>query len=94
MLKEKEGVLLRYIKYALEATDISDKITGTAPKKLTLSNLRSIVIPIPSEATQRVVVDFLDRMWTLTQDKKEGLRGEIWARQRQFDYYLESLFTA
>lgn len=50
-----------------------------------------VEIPAPSIATQREVVDILDRFDSLTASLTDGLSAEIEARNQQYEYYRDRL---
>lgn len=60
ILQEKAGILLRYLFYVLQITNVSDIVRGTPPK-LNQANLRNIKIPVPPIAVQSEIVKILDR---------------------------------
>ena len=55
-------------------------------------DLSRVEIPVPCSATQRKVVDILDRFDTLTKSLTDGLPAEIEARRAQYGYYRDRLF--
>lgn len=55
------------------------------------SDLLLIEIPIPSLATQRKVVNILDRFDALTTSLTDGIPAEIEARRQQYEYYRDRL---
>lgn len=54
-------------------------------------DLARVEIPAPSIATQRKVVDILDRFDTLTKSLTDGIPAEIEARRAQYGYYRDRL---
>lgn len=54
-------------------------------------DLSRVEIPAPSIATQRKVVDILDRFDTLTKSLTDGIPVEIEARRAQHGYYRDRL---
>lgn len=54
-------------------------------------DLARVEIPAPSIATQRKVVDILDRFDTLTKSLTDGIPTEIEARRQQYEYYGDRL---
>jgi type I restriction enzyme S subunit len=50
-------------------------------------------VTFPSLATQRLIVEFLDRLESYIGDKQSGLCGELESRRMQFDYYRNKLLT-
>ena len=54
-------------------------------------DLSRVEIPVPCPATQRKVVDILDRFDTLTKSLTDGIPAEIEARREQYGYYRDRL---
>lgn len=88
ILREIDGIKLRYIYYALQIIDVSDIVRGTPPK-LNQANLRNISIPIPPLAVQEEIVRILDRF----ADYAAELQAELQARKEQYKYYRNLLLT-
>ena len=86
VLKEQEGVLLRYVFYALQTQDVSSVVRGTPPK-LNQENLRNILIPVPPLEVQREVVEVLDKFALLTAE----LTAELEKRKKQYEHYRDKL---
>lgn len=88
ILQEKAGILLRYLFYVLQITNVSDIVRGTPPK-LNQANLRNIKIPVPPIAVQSEIVKILDRF----ADYSAELQAELQARKEQYEYYRNLLLT-
>ena len=56
-------------------------------------DLARVEIPAPSIATQRKVVDILDRFDALTTSLTDGIPAEIEARRQQYEYYRDKLLA-
>ena len=54
-------------------------------------DLARVEIPVPCPATQRKVVDILDRFDTLTKSLTDGIPAEIGVRRAQYGYYRDRL---
>ena len=54
-------------------------------------DLSRVEIPVPCPATQRKVVDILDRFDSLTASLTDCLPAEIEARHQQYEYYSDRL---
>lgn len=54
-------------------------------------DLSRVEIPVPCSATQRKVVDILDRFDTLTKSLADGIPAEIEARRAQHGYCRDRL---
>ncbi len=60
---------------------------------LNATKIKSMKIPVPSLATQRKVVDILDRFDSLTTSLTGGLPAEIEARRQQYSHYRDQLLS-
>ena len=59
----------------------------------TLRLYKRFTIPLPPLEEQARIVAILDRFDALTTDISSGLPAEITARQKQYEYYRDNLFT-
>jgi len=71
----RKGIVLRYLYYYLNYSDLSSKITGTTRGKMTKSALNSIEIPIPNYDIQKKLVDVLDKAQALINQRKEQIQA-------------------
>ena len=85
VVKEKDGVLLRYLYHYLQTVDVSTLIHGNIPK-LTGGDFRAIKIPVPPMEVQREIVQILDNFTELS--------AELSARKKQYEYYRRSLLNS
>ena len=92
VLSEKENVLLRYLYFALQCTNVSDIVRGTPPK-LNQANLRNIEIPLPPLPIQHKIVEILDNFTELEAELEAQLEAELEARKKQYTYYREQLLS-
>ena len=70
------------------------KITSpTGQTKFNKTDLKRLVLPIPSREVQEEIVSILDRFDTLVNDLKSGLPAEIALRRKQYEYYRDKLLT-
>ena len=92
VLKEIRDTKLRYLYHYLHTADISKFVRGMPPK-LNQENLVKIDVPVPPIAEQRRIVKILDKFDALCNDETAGLRAEIAARRKQYEYYRERLLT-
>ena len=88
VVKEKDGVLLRYLYHYLQTVDVSTLIHGNIPK-LTGGDFRAIKIPVPPVEIQREIVQILDNFTELSAE----LSAELNARKKQYEYYRDKLLT-
>ncbi len=85
VLSERQDVAnLRYVYFALSATDVSDIVRGTPPK-LNQQNLRNIQIPVPPLPVQQEIVRILDSF--------TELEAELEARKKQYEHYRDKLLN-
>lgn len=92
VLAEKPGVLLRYLFYCLQVSDITSLIHGNIPK-LTNSDLKNLQVPIPPLPVQKRIVYFLDNFEAVCNSLQIGLPAEIEARRKQYEYYRDMLLS-
>ena len=87
----------KYVAYFFQTEQFQKQkrlfITGTKVRRVNVSALEKILIPVPPLEEQQRIVDILDRFDTLVNDIKIGLPAEIEARQRQYEYYRDKLLT-
>lgn len=88
IVKESEGVLLRYLFHCLLTVDVHDLIHGNIPK-LNQTDFRQIKIPVPPLPVQQEIVRILD---TFTELDAE-LKIELETREKQYEYYRDKLLT-
>lgn len=93
----REGILAKFVYYALEAhaEEILLKVRrmGGSVASLDSSRLRSFQIPIPQIEDQEQIVELLDKFDALVNDLTSGLPAELEARRRQYEYYRDELLT-
>lgn len=86
VVSEKQGLSLRYLFYYLQSVSVS-KFVKNDIFKLTLSDLKSIVIPVPSGDVQQNVIGILDKF----QELEKRLEKEIEVHNQQYEYYRDKL---
>ena len=74
----------------MRKTAASGAITEYLPKR---TELKKLLVPIPSLADQQKIVGILDRFDTITTDLTQGLPAEIEKRKQQYEYYRDKLLT-
>ena len=62
-------------------------------KRLSLSGIKQLRIPVPSMAEQDRIVAILDKFDALVNDLSVGLPAELTARRKQYEYYRDRLLT-
>lgn len=87
MIKPKKDVNFKYCYYYMGKyyTDITDH------KRLWISIYSKNIISIPPIPVQEHIVSVLDNFKKIVSDINEGLPKEIELRQKQYEYYRESL---
>ena len=91
-----ENVLTyKYLYYALKKIEpsLQQMKRGGGVPHVSYKELFLVVIPVPSLAEQKEIVDVLDRFDTLTNDLAAGLPAEIENRRLQYEYYRDKLLT-
>ena len=88
ILKEKEGLRLRFLFHYLQTVNIRHLVKGVPPK-LNQKNLREIFIPVPPLPIQNEIVKLLDNFTELTAE----LTAELALRKKQYNFYRDSLLN-
>ena len=88
IIKEKDGVMLRYLYHYLQTIDVTSLIHGNIPK-LTGGDFKALKIAVPPLEVQREIVHILDYFTLLTAE----LTAELTARKKQYDFYRDKLLS-
>ena len=88
IIEEIAGVKLRYLYHYLQTVNVAPLIHGNIPK-LTGGDFKALSIPIPPLLVQEEIVRILDNFTDLTAE----LQAELQAREKQYEYYRDELFT-
>ena len=87
----------KYLSYCLQVECFQKQLAKiTSPvgqSKFNKTELKKLLVPIPSLAEQQKIVDILDRFDTLTTDLTQGLPAEIEKRRQQYEYYRDKLLA-
>ena len=89
ILKPKQGVNLRYCYYFINTLNLDT----TEHKRMWISNLSKIKMPVPSIEIQTKIVEILDKLNSMQAETKGLLPQEITQRQKQYEYYREKLLA-
>ncbi len=89
ILTAKPGVNLKYCYYFINTL----KIDITEHRRLWISELSNIKIPLPSKEIQAKIVEILDKLNLMQTETKGLLPKEIKQRQQQYKYYRTELFA-
>lgn len=73
VLKPKEGIDVDYLCYSLMFYDVSKFIKGATRKKLTQSDMRNMLIYVPSFDEQKKIANILDKVTNLIELRKKQL---------------------
>ena len=87
ILKPKSAFSFDYLFFALEGTDITPYITGSAQPKLSQENLKNIWIPVPNYETQLEIGKYLRR----TLKKVDQLIAKKQSKIEKLNQYKKSL---
>ena len=93
VLKFETYELRRYVEIYLNSIDLSTFISGGSQPKLNQENLNKIKIPVPGANKVKYIVNIFDRLDTFYNDLSVGIRKEIEARQKQYEYYRDKLLS-
>ena len=87
----------KYISYFFNSDSFNQQkikyTTGVKVIRVSINNLEKILIPIPPLSEQERIVSILDRFDALVNDTTIGLKAEIDARRKQYEYYKNKLLT-
>ena len=73
VLKPKDYLNVDYLCYSLMFCDVSSIVNGATRQKLTQADMREIEIPLPALNEQHVIVDNLNKIFTLISLRKQQL---------------------
>jgi len=90
-----EIIISKYLYHVLQGSYFMNQANiaavGAAQKTITLSALNNMKVPLPPLDEQARIVEILDRFDALTTDISNRLPAEIVARQKQYEYYRDTL---
>ena len=92
IIEERENVLLKYLYYYIQNINIENLIQGNIPK-LNQGNFRKLKIAVPPLEVQHEIVRILDKFTNYEENLLKGLKNELKARKKQYEYYREKLLT-
>lgn len=86
-----------FLRFILESEKIKSaimkKVAGGTVQSIPMTELKSLILPIPPIELQEKIVSILDRFETLVNDLTNGLPAEIAAVREQYEYYRNKLLT-
>lgn len=89
--KDATAVNTKYLYYCLQGKQYSIPMGGIP--QLTAPKLEKVQLPVPPLAVQREIVRILDNFDAICSDLNIGLPAEIEARQKQYEYYRDTLLN-
>ncbi|MDE5885691.1 MAG: restriction endonuclease subunit S [Oscillospiraceae bacterium] len=92
-IDNNEKIVLNKYLYYFYMTNPWKISEGGTIARLYNDNLEKTEIPIPPIEKQKKIVKILDKFNLLCNDLTNGLPAEINARQKQYEYYRDKLFT-
>ncbi|WP_140414272.1 restriction endonuclease subunit S, partial [Bathymodiolus platifrons methanotrophic gill symbiont] len=97
MLLFRHNQNVKYLAYYFQTEAFQKQkikyITGAKVRRVSVSNLEKMTIPIPPLNIQTEIVTILDKFDTLTTSISDGLPHEIELRQQQYEYYRDLLLS-
>lgn len=82
-----------YFQTAAFQAEKSRHVARAKVKRLSLSGIKQVRIPVPSMAEQERIAAILDAFDALIHDLSIGLPAELAARRSQYEYYRDRLLT-
>jgi type I restriction enzyme S subunit len=87
----------KFVAYYLQTSSYhaekSRYVARAKVKRLSLSGIKQVRVPVPSKAEQERIVSILDRFDALIHDVSIGLPAEVAARRKQYVYYRDRLLS-
>ena len=95
---DKNKINSRYLKHIIESQvgkkELNKRILHTAiPIKINKGDIDKLEFPLPSLEIQERIVNVLDNFEKICNDLNIGLPKEIELRQKEYEYYRESILT-
>lgn len=84
---------LMYIYYLLQNLNLNQYAKGGGQPLITAGDLKKIIVPMPDRDVQDRIVNALDSFYKICFDQDIGLPAEINARQKQYEFYRDELFS-
>ena len=83
----------RYLYHALTHANLNQYKTAGAQPGLSVAKLNDVIIAVPDKKIQDKIANVLDNFESICTDLNIGLPAEIEARQKQYEFYRDSLLT-
>ena len=94
LLKLKDDMInIRYLYHYLSIVAKKYVSSGMGNAKLMSNVMGDIKVKVPTLQKQNEVIGVLDKLDKLCNDLSDGLPAEIEARQKQYEYYRDSILS-
>ena len=93
ILNVKKEYSLKYVYYLLQNMNLNQYAKGGGQPLITAGELKKMPVLMPPQIDQERVTFILDRFCAIWSDLSSGLPAEIKARQKQYEYYRDRLFS-
>ena len=93
---DESKLIAKYLYYYFEETkdySLVPLIKGGANVSLRIDDIVKVSVPVPPIEVQEKIIHSLEHFEELCYSKKSGIPAEIEARQKQYEYYRDQLFT-
>ena len=95
-IRNKEQVIIGYLKHWMNTdlfwSQVRKNVHGAAKVNLNTGWLKEFSLSLPSLEIQKKIVHVLDNFESICTDLNIDLPAEIEARQKQYEYYLKSVY--
>lgn len=94
-IKKNNTVMTKYLYHYFLSQEFKDYLLGITHDATiahyTITQIKDTPVPVPSLEEQERIVNILDKFEELTKSISIGLPAEIDARQKQYEYYRDSI---
>lgn len=95
---QTDAVLPKFMMYFFRTSlfwnqQINKLLQQSSMQNIPMEKIRKFSIPVPSLATQKKIIEILDRFDTLVNDISQGIPAEIEARKKQYEFYRDKLLS-
>lgn len=92
-IEDRNKYDFKYVYYILSNMRLNKFAKGGGQPLVTATDIKKLLVPIPSLDKQQHIVEILDKFETLVGDFSQGLPAEIAAVQEQYEFYRNKLLT-
>ena len=89
----KKDNCLQFVYHFLNKMKLNKLSKGGGQPLITSTQIKDLIICLPSIRDQQKIVEILDNFDKLVNDLSNGLPGEIEARQKQYEFYRDKLLN-